>query len=384
MPAGPHGNAEPACPDPWRDAGPRPASEDEILALVDAAFPSRSPHVPFGRGHDCAELVALARDGTGCPAPVSHSLLQDSNPVFQDAGRSALSADLFLQDVHFRTGYFLPEEAGGKALSAAVGDLAAAGAVPLGFALGLMLPPGTSSSTLARIFSGMAGRARDYGIVLAGGDLCAAPLFGFSVTVWGAPAGPGAPFLRRGCAGADDVVFVIGPCGLARAGLWALERSGRKAAELLPACCRAHLEPRPLLREGRALALTAQKKGAQGRVSLMDVSDGPARDLPRLLGGLGADLAVGPELLHPELAEAAGQMGASPDALFLLGGEDYALLGTCPEALWPDVQAAAPGAARLGRVRREAGLLLRGRPFTARGFDHFTDAAARTPEESRL
>ncbi|MDR1685144.1 MAG: thiamine-phosphate kinase [Desulfovibrio sp.] len=363
--------------DPWHDRGACPASEDEILAAVDAAFPSRSPHVPFGRGHDCAELVALARDDAGRPAPAADLFLQD-------AGRLALSADLFLQDVHFRTAYFLPEEAGGKALSAAVGDLAAAGAVPLGFALGLMLPPGTTSSTLARIFSGMAVRARDYGIVLAGGDLSAAPVLGFSVTVWGAPAGTGVPFLRRGCAVAGDVVFVIGPCGLARAGLWALERLGRKATDLLPACCRAHLDPRPLLREGRALALIAQEKGAEGRVSLMDVSDGPARDLPRLLGGLGADIAVGPEQLHAELAKAAERMGASREELYLLGGEDYALLGTCPEALWPHVQTAVPGAARLGRVRREAGLLLRGRPFTAYGFDHFfaVPGTSETPPEA--
>jgi thiamine-monophosphate kinase len=346
--------------------------------------------VPFGRGHDCAELVALARDDAGRPAPVSNFFLQDAEMsaqaaelLLQDAGRSALSADLFLQDVHFRTDYFLPEEAGGKALSAAVGDLAAAGAVPLGFALGLMLPPGTTSCTLARIFSGMAAKARDYGIVLAGGDLSASPILGFAVTVWGAPAGAGVPFLRRGCAAEGDVVFVIGPCGLARAGLWALERGGRKAADMLPASCRAHLDPRPLLREGRALALIAQEKGAEGRLSLMDVSDGPARDLPRLLGGLGADITVGPELLHAELAEAAERMGTSPEELYLLGGEDYALLGTCPETLWPDVRAAVPGASRLGRVRRESGLLLCGRPFTARGFDHFSDAAGRTQEVRR-
>jgi thiamine-monophosphate kinase len=349
-------------PDHRRDAGPCPASEDEILALADAAFPSRSPHVPFGRGHDCAELVRLARD---------------------DAGRLALSTDLFLQDVHFRTEYFLPEEAGGKALSAAVGDLAAAGAVPLGFALGLMLPPGTTCSELTRMFSGMASRARDYGIVLAGGDLSASPLLGFSVTVWGTPAGAGIPFLRRGGAVEGDIVFIIGHCGLARAGLWALEHHGRKAADLLPASCRAHLDPRPLLREGRALAQAAREKCAEGRLSLMDVSDGPARDLPRLLGDAGADITVDPALLHPELARAAERMRTTPEDLFLLGGEDYALLGTCPETLWPHVRSVVPDAARLGRVCREPGLRVRGHPYGTPGFDHFSGAAGRAPEARR-
>ncbi|MDR1947414.1 MAG: thiamine-phosphate kinase [Desulfovibrio sp.] len=337
-------------PDLWRDDGPAPASEEAILALADAAFPSRSPHVPFGRGHDCAELV---------------------RPAGGDAGRMVLSTDLFLQDVHFRTAYFLPEETGGKALSAATGDLAAAGALPLGFALSLMLPPGTSASVIARIFSGMASRARDYGMVLAGGDLSASPIIGFSITVWGAPACPGAPFLRRGRAASGDLVFVAGPCGPARAGLWALEKYGRAAMDILPESCRAHLDPRPLLREGRALARLAEQHGAEGRISLMDVSDGPARDLPRLLGGRGADLDIAPEMLHPELATAAGLMHTSPEDLFLRGGEDYALLGACPEALWPEVRAAVPGAARLGRVRPEKGLRVRGVPCKPRGFDHF-------------
>jgi thiamine-monophosphate kinase len=286
-----------------------------------------------------------------------------------------LSTDLFLQDAHFRTAYFLPEEAGGKALSAAVSDLAAAGAVPLGFALGLMFPPDITRAALARIFSGMASRARDYGIVLAGGDVSASSVLGFSVTVWGESADAGVPFLRRGGAAEGDVVFIIGPSGLARAGLWALEHHGRKALDTLPECCRAHLDPRPLLREGQALARAVGQKRAERRPALMDLSDGPARDLPRLLDGLGAELTVAPGLLHPELTKAAGLMRTSPEDLFLLGGEDYALLGVCPEALWPEVRAAVPRAAFLGRVRREPGLYVRGLPYRSRGFDHFSGTA---------
>ena len=35
------------------------ACEDDVLELVDGFFPSRTPHIPFGRGHDCAELAAF-------------------------------------------------------------------------------------------------------------------------------------------------------------------------------------------------------------------------------------------------------------------------------------------------------------------------------------
>ena len=106
-----------SCADRWRNdsAGERRlASEDDCLGLIDELFPSHSAHVPRGRGDDCALLTQLPQS-------------------------MALSTDMFWEDTHFRTGYFTPEEAGGKALAAAVSDLAAAGAVPMAFSLGLML-----------------------------------------------------------------------------------------------------------------------------------------------------------------------------------------------------------------------------------------------------
>ena len=87
-------------------------SEDDFLLLVDRYFPNTHPHLALGRGDDCAELL--------CPP------------------RMALSTDLFLEDIHFRRSYFTPEDMGHKALAVNISDLAAAGALPLGFSLGLM------------------------------------------------------------------------------------------------------------------------------------------------------------------------------------------------------------------------------------------------------
>ncbi len=361
---------------PWNvGAEPGAASEDACLALMDELFPSQSGHAPLGRGDDCAELA--------CPPDM------------------ALSTDYFWEGTHFRTAYFTPEEAGAKALAVAVSDLAAAGAVPLGFSLGLMLPPSLERASLRRLLAGMADRAREYGLILSGGDLSRGTELGFCITVWGGPALPGAPFLRRGGAEPGDVIFLIGECGLARAGLWALEREGRRALEGWPAACVAHLRPRPLLAEGRALAAAAAgyfaamvpgrehpgkahpgkahagaaASGAarsETRLCLMDVSDGPARDLPRLLAGRGADLDFDAGIIPAEAIRAAGGMGREPLELFWEGGEDYALLGTCAEAFWPEVCRAAPGARRLGRVAASPGMRIRGVTPAARGFDHFT------------
>ena len=105
-------------------------SEDACLELIDRHFPTASGHFPHGRGDDCAELADLP-------------------------GTLALSSDMFWQDSHFRTQYFIPAEAGAKALASSVSDLAAAGAVPLGFSLGLMLASGIGKKTLAGMLGGM-------------------------------------------------------------------------------------------------------------------------------------------------------------------------------------------------------------------------------------
>lgn len=355
-------------PSAWKvtDKG-APASEEDILALIDMLFASRTDHVPLGRGHDCAELALNGRD-------------------------LALSTDLFLEDAHFRTAYFTPEEAGAKALSAAVSDLAAAGAAPLGFSLGLALPGGMAVSSLHALLKGMAVKAAEFGLALSGGDLTRAAKLGLALTVWGKAVDPGCPFLRRGRARPEHCIFLVGRAGLARVGLWALEREGRQALASWPLACAAHLAPAPLLAEGQALARlawhearkAAEKGRAAPRFSLMDVSDGLVRDLPRLLGGLGADLDFEPGIIPEETAKAAPLMGLLPEELFLLGGEDYSLAGACAKRMWPRVQQAVPEARLLGTVKSAPGLSLRGRDLALEGFDHFSARRAAPPKGRHL
>ena len=345
-----------SCADRWRDnsAGERRlASEDDCLALIDELFPSHSVHVPRGRGDDCALLTQLPQS-------------------------LALSTDMFWEDTHFRTGYFTPEEAGGKALAAAVSDLAAAGATPMAFSLGLMLPDWLERPPLRAVLSGMADRAGEYDIYLSGGDLSRGAKLGFSVTVWGESSSPGAPALHRGTARPGDVIFLVGRAGLARVGLWALEQWGRAALETWPQACAAHLSPRPLLAEGQAIAQLAQlRRGDAHRLSLMDVSDGLMRDLPRLLGSLGADLDFDRDIIPPEVTAAADAMRALPEEIFLLGGEDYALIGSCAEKFWPQLSGVVPDARPLGRAAPRPGVTLHRHFLSLEGFDHFAGGPKR-------
>ena len=234
---------------PMSDGSAAPLSEDRILACLAGYFPQTHPSLLLGRGDDCAVLKA-------------------ERPL-------CVSSDLFLEDIHFRRSYFTPEDTGYKALAVNVSDLAGCGARPLGFTLCLGLPAWVDMEWLNRFFSGMAEVAGQHRMALAGGDLSRSKSLHISITVWGETADPG-HFLVRGGSMPGDVLFVVGPLGLARVGLAQLEAQGRQALEAWPAACAAHLRPAPQVDAGLMLA----RAGYNARPpALMDLSDGIMREL---------------------------------------------------------------------------------------------------------
>ncbi|MGE4503900.1 MAG: thiamine-phosphate kinase [Desulfovibrionaceae bacterium] len=330
-------------------------SEQDFLRLIDEHFPdgpaAKLDGVELGRGDDCA----LVRTG----------------------GLVCVSSDLFLDTVHFRRSYFTPGEIGHKALACNLSDIAAMGCVPRFFSLDLLVGGDTDERFWSELLAGMAALAARHRVRLIGGDLSRSPLLGASVHIWGEPAPPGR-VLRRGGAQPGDVLAVAGPVGMARAGLLALERSGNAARQAYPACTAAHLMPEPQVAAGLALAALAGVRGA------MDVSDGLARDLPRLLGldahpegGLGAELTIqsaedgGP--LHDEACRFATERGLDPAREAFLGGEDYCLLAALAPDAWDAAAESIPGLARIGTVASSPGIILNGKPFLEPGFDHFGD-----------
>lgn len=408
-PAGaPHAGATPGAAPGGNGGGQPLASEDAYLACIHRHFAQVHPHVLVGRGDDCA---ILRTPPTLC-----------------------VSTDLFLEDVHFRRSYFLPHEIGHKALAVNLSDIAASGARPLGFSLGLMVPAGWPAEEADALLAGMAALAAEHDVCLTGGDLSRSSALGVCITVWGtgvdADTRGAGGYLCRGAVQPGDVLFLVGVPGLARTGFMALEALGREAAlSQYPVSCAAHLTPQPLLREGLTLARvcrglvrhgatpdqsmaqvgnaeadSAQADSVHGgseqactvphtpaagqgpagdappAVALMDLSDGLARDLPRLLGSgvpgvgavHGAALTLAPAMLHPEVVAFAVATGADPVLHAYRGGEDYCLLGACAAEHWRTLHEALPQAVAVGRVMPAGyGVTVNGEAVTVGGFDHF-------------
>jgi thiamine-monophosphate kinase len=309
-------------------------SEQELLDLLNDFFPPEHERLLLGRGDDAAVV------------PCSDSL--------------CVSTDVFLEEAHFRRRYFAPGDLGYKALAVNVSDMAAMGAEPLAFALNLLIPQGLDRSFWKECFRAMAGLAGEYDLALAGGDLSRAGLLGFDITIWGRMQ---ERFLQRRCAPGDQL-FLVGEIGLARAGLGVLEEGAAPIG--FESSVRAHLRPEMRVGAGKAAAACPAVKG------LMDVSDGLARDLPRLIGpSRGARLSLRETDLHPEVREYAALSGVSAVEFALLGGEDYALLGSVDRDGLQSLLEHVPQARIIGEVTPEPGIFVNGEPFAAQGFDHF-------------
>lgn len=314
-------------------------SEEQFLELLDTYFPRDHEFLKLGRGDDCAVLAG--------------------------GKEYCVSSDIFLEDVHFRRSYFTAADIGYKALAVNISDIAGMGAKPVAFTMDLMAPADLDDDFWNEFLKSMSMLARQNDIVLAGGDLSRADKLGVSITIFGVSGGSGT-FIQRGNCTPGDILFTVGDLGLARAGLMTLEALGDKGREAFPAAVLAHLRPKPKVLIGTLL-------NAAGVKSLMDVSDGLARDLPRLLGPeLGADIKLVSEQLNGNVLAFGMGVGADPVETAILGGEDYALLGAASPDNLDKVQS-VPGLTILGTVTDTPGLMVNGAPFQTQGFDHFDD-----------
>jgi len=337
------------------------ASEAGIVALIRGLAAARArADVRVGIGDDCAVLEG-------------------------PAGRLLLATtDLMVEDVHFRRRWAAPADIGWKAMAVNLSDIAAMGGTPRWALVALACPDDTRMEDVEAFFEGALALARPHELAIVGGDTSTSPA-GWIVNITLLGEAAAAPLLRSG-ARPGDVVAVTGALGAAAAGLALLERGG--AAVPLPAAqaaelTGAHLRPRPRVAEGRWLA------GAGGVTAMMDLSDGLATDLGRLV----AESHVGARIDLPRLPHgaatraAAGVLGIDALAWATGGGEDYELLLTCGAAdvaRLADGLRAATGAtlSAIGEVvdaaRGVRWIDARGREVAvAPGFEHFSGVRAR-------
>ncbi len=260
-----------------------------------------------------AEFALIARHFRPLAGPGSLALGDDAALLAPPAGRElVLTADAMVEGVHFRPDD-PPETVGRKLLRVNLSDLAAKGAVPLGYLMTVSAPRATPDAFFAGLAAGLAADQATFGLSLLGGDTTSTPgPISLSLTAIGHVA-PGA-MVRRAGARDGDGVFVSGTIGDGALGL--LAARGELADP------QGYLLGRYRLPQPRFLPIAGIARAG------MDISDGLVQDLGHLCraGGVGAIV----EAALVPLSAAARLAGPQRLAACLTGGDDYELLLAVP------------------------------------------------------
>jgi len=290
--------------------------------------------------------------------------------------RIVLTIDAAVEDVHFRRAWLAPDAIGYRSACAALSDLAAMAARPIGLLVTIAVNPADGPDFASAVMAGVSEAAATHGAALLGGDVSqsSGPLM-VDVVAAGESARP----LVRSGARPGDALWVTGVLGGAAAAVRDWERGVQPTHDARQAFAR----PRPRIAEALWLAqhdlVTA----------LIDLSDGLAGDAGHLAAASGVRIAL--DLAKLPVSDAARESAATATeaiALALAGGEDYELCFTTPAGAMEGRAEAfertfGTRVTHVGTVREGKGVTVIAadgaeRPLELRGFSHFTQTGATT------
>jgi thiamine-monophosphate kinase len=248
----------------------RDVGEDALVKRLIADAPLGA-EVVAGAGDDCA-VVEGVRRGELC----------------------LLKTDAIVEGVHFEAGC-APRLVGRKALARVLSDVAAMGGRPGQALVTLILPSETEIAWVEAVYAGLYQLARQHGVSVVGGETTRGKERILSVALTGGVSAK--RWAARGGGRLGDVLLVTGKLGGSIGG--------------------RHLKFEPRLEQGQWLVEHFPIH------AMMDISDGLAKDLPRLAGGAGLGFRV-------DLGRLPRHRGCSVEQAWG-DGEDYELLMAVPK-----------------------------------------------------
>jgi thiamine-monophosphate kinase len=217
-----------------------------------------------------------------------------------------VSADSSVEHIHFERAWLSPREIGYRATMAALSDLAAMAASPLGILLALGLPSSWLDA-VGELADGVAEALDGANTLVRGGDITGASDLTIGVTVLGSTVAP----LRRSGARLGDTVYVTGTLGGPGAALAAWQRGEA------PSAAARERFAHPVARIGEAIWLV--RAGARAGI---DISDGLLADAGQMAAASGVRIQIDLEMLP--LHEGVSARDAA------VSGEEYELIVCAP------------------------------------------------------
>ncbi len=263
----------------------------------------------------------------------------DTAVVVPPSGAQLFTIDTLVEGVDFDLTYATGADIAWKSLATNVSDIAAMCGAPSHAVTSLSLPGTTSITFFDGFLDGLIYTADRWNVALVGGDISGADRVSVSIAVIGTSYGS-QPVLRSGARPGHDI-YVTGALGGAAGGLMCL-REGRTGEASAPLISR-QLRPEPRVAEAEYLAAFAP-------TSMIDLSDGLARDLDRLMSASGVGCMIDPSLIPVDPGLLAVGL-ADPFDMALTGGEDFELLFTLdPATATRDIDLTAPSGVHLTKI----------------------------------
>ena len=259
-----------------------------------------------------------------------------------------VTTDVLVDQVHFSDRTLPPKALGWRAAAVNLSDLAAMAAVPMGFTIGLTLPPDTPWLWVEAVYQGFKDCLDHYGGAILGGDLCRGQQRSLAITALGTVLPERALYRNRASAG--QMLVATGVHGAARAGLALLLAELDLSGPTAEAWIRAHQRPVP-----RFDAIAALQSHGQNlsQMAAMDTSDGLADAIIQIChqSQVGATLVRSQLPIPPGLVDAVGQTTAEQWTLY--GGEDFELLLSLPPEIANTLGQTLPGSQIIGYTTLE-------------------------------
>lgn len=278
----------------------------------------------------------------------------DDAAVLDKLAKPTITADLLIEDVHFKTNWSSAADVGTRAAAANLADLIAMGATPVALTVSLGLPESTLVADVLELVEAICVEARLCSAQVVGGDVTKSEKLVISITAVG-DCESRLPILRSG-AKVGDRVGLIGRAGYAQTGLEMLSRGITEPNEFVT----AHQRPKVSYQEGIS--------AWQQATAMIDVSDGLLVDLGHIARASGVAISLSrselSNLVTPALRSAAAALSVDPIELLLGGGDDHGFAITAPSL---------PAAAiAIGEVIAGSGVLLDNESAQILGYRHFS------------
>ena len=227
------------------------------------------------------------------------------------------TADLSIENIHFRWAKTTPHDLGWKAVSVSLSDIAAMGGVPRFVVATVAARPDMDADALAGVMEGMVAACESAGAALVGGDTTRSD-GGLVLDTFVLGEAPKGRYITRAGAKPGDIIALTGWPGRSAAGYHALEHGLDAPDELIKAPTRptARVQAGQWLREQR------------GVHALIDVSDGIVQDAGHIAERSACAIDIDSKALpiHEVLRDFCAKHNRSATDLALTGGEDYELL----------------------------------------------------------